>query len=120
MKKKSLVIEFENNDLKSKLEDANKEIASLNKIIQSSQEDQATKKLKGVEEQILKLLFETNQELYASDISQKFNIKIGIAEYHINNLLNLGYIGSLFNMEDDTCYYIEPSGRSYIIENKLT
>jgi len=110
-------LETENKTLKSNLEEAEKEIDRLNKIIQTSQEDQGIKKLKEIEEQILKLFFETNQEFYAANIASRFNINIGVAEYHINNLLKLGLISASYNMMDDTCYYINTNGRAHVVGN---
>jgi septation ring formation regulator EzrA len=117
LEKKFTILEEENKNLKSKLEDATKEIDRLNKIIQSFHKDQATEKLNEIEENILKLLFDTNQEFYASNIASKFRINIGVAEYHINNLLKSDFIGEICNVMDDTCYYINANGRAYIVEN---
>ncbi len=103
--------------LESELDEAHKEITRLNKIIEASNEEQAKEKLKEIEEQILKLLFDTNQHFYPSTMASKFNIKIGVIEYHLNNLLELDLIGSQYNTEDETHYYIITNGRAYIVEN---
>lgn len=108
--------ETENKTLKSNLEKATEEIYRLNEIIKSSQKDQGIKKLKEIEEQILKLFFDTNQEFYASNIASQFNISIGVAEYHINNLLELNLIYASYNVMDDTRYYINTNGRAHVVE----
>lgn len=117
LERKAAELEKENKTLKSEVEKSSKEIKRLNEIINSTQKDQSINKPKEIEEQILKLFFETNQEFYASNIANHFNMKIGVVEYHLNRLLELNFIGDLLNMVDDTRYYIKPKGREYIVEN---
>jgi len=119
--KKYAILETENKEFKSKFDEANKEIDRLNQIIKSlTQEKDTSDKINDIGKQILKCLFETNQEFYASDIARQFNISIGIAEYHIDNLLKLELIHGSYNMMEDPRYYISPDGRAYIVENSLT
>ncbi|MBI5559314.1 MAG: helix-turn-helix transcriptional regulator [Deltaproteobacteria bacterium] len=107
----------ENKALKSDLEKATKEINRLTKIIESSQKEQSVNKPKEIEEQILKHFFDTNQEFYVSNIASRFNISVGVAEYHINNLKKVGFIGDLLSSMDNTRYYITDRGREYIVAN---
>jgi len=87
-------LKTENKNLKINLDQANREIDRFNEIIISLQESQSIKKLDETENKILRLLFETNQKFHATAISNRFNINIGIAEYHINNLLEAKFINA--------------------------
>ena len=111
-------LETENKTLKSNLEKATKEIARLNNIVESFQKEQGIEKLKDIEEQILKFLFDINQALKATHIASKFGIDVGVAEYHISKLLKSNFIGNLLSTVDDTRYEITSKGRAYIVENK--
>lgn len=117
LERKASDFEIENKTLKSNLEEMAKKVDRLNKIIQASQENQGIKQFKEIEKQILKYFFDTNEQLYASNIASRFSLNIGATEYHLNNLLESELIGDLLAVGDDTRYYIKTKGRTYIMGN---
>jgi Na+/phosphate symporter len=106
-----------NKELGIKLEQAEAQISKLKEQLNSYQINNSTEKINENELNILKLLFDTNTELFAAHVSQHFNMPIGNAEYHLNNLLEKELIYAGYSAIEDTRYKINSDGRKYIIEN---
>lgn len=104
-------------ELETKLNQANDEVARLNGIVESSKKLDITDELNEIELQILKYFFDTNQQLLAGHITQELGIAVGNAEYHINKLLEFGFLHDLLTVGEPIRYQINANGRAYIIEN---
>ena len=104
-------------ELETQLETAKKEISGLQEKIKSIQSSIETNELDQNEQDILTTLLETNQNLFSSHISQRLNIPIGNAEYHLDNLVQKDLILPHYNYVEGTRYSINSNGRKYIIDN---
>lgn len=106
-----------NNELDSKLNKAHEEICRLNEIIEAAAKSQSIPKLKDVEITILKLLFDQNEEVSAYGIALEFDLDVGVAAYHLNNLFELELVSDTIDVEKEIAYLITPKGRTYIMEH---
>lgn len=104
-------------DLESQLQQAKQEIQKLKEELDRNTENQVLVVLEDIEVQILKMLFDSNQNFFAADLTQSFQSPIGNIEYHLNNLLEKKLINASYNVIDDTRYYISASGRAYVVKN---
>ncbi|MEJ2656722.1 MAG: hypothetical protein P8012_05940 [Desulfobacterales bacterium] len=116
-------LKTENKNLNISLEQKNKEIDRLNQIIHSLQEGQSIEKLNEAEYKILKIFFDANDEIIIEKIAQALSMKIQIVQYHVENLLNSGYVelstvGSDWFEKEPDKYRIKQKGRAFIIENQ--
>lgn len=114
--------------LDSQLENTTKEIERQHQIIKALQDTQGIKKYDEVTEQILKLFFDTGRELSINDFALAMSLNINIIQYHFdillqNDLITQTRVGfeSSWTGESSPCMYdLTPSGRKYIVENKIT
>jgi len=121
--KEILILQTENKNLKISLEQKNKEIERLNQVINSFNEGQSIKKLNDKEYKILKYFYDRNEEITIGRIAQNLSIEIRVVEYHVEKLLQSGFI-ELTKAEtnwipkEPAKYGIKQQGRAYIIENQ--
>jgi len=106
-----------NAELESQLQQAKQEAQKFKDKLDRNTRSQGLVSLEDIEVQILKLLFDSNQDLLAADLAQNFQSPIGNIEYHLNNLLEKKLINASYNMIDDTRYSISAGGRAYIVKN---
>jgi len=106
-----------NVELESQLQQAKQEIQSLRDELDKNAGSQSLVVLEDIEVQILKLLFDSNQDFIAVDLAQNFQTPIGNTEYHLNNLLEKKLINAFYSVIDDTRYHISADGRGYVIKN---
>ncbi len=107
-------LKAENANLSEALKNAREEINTLKASVSCSPDGAGN--LHETETQILQWLFDTDAEVSAQQVTHQFGIKIGNAEYHLNNLLEQEYIYDLLSSYGNT-YHIDTNGRKYIIEN---
>ncbi len=125
LKEKFSLLEKENKELESKLEDATKEIDRFNKLTQKPQRAayQEEEKLNEVTEQILQQFFKTGEEMSPGYFASSLSLEISVIEYHFDILIKNGYIDhassnrSFITGQSSTTYLISSKGREYIMKN---
>jgi regulator of replication initiation timing len=71
-------------------------------------------------EKILKMFFDSAQDISDRQIAQKFQLNLSVAGYHTDKLFEKTFITSNFvAMGGDPRYGITPEGRKYVVENGL-
>lgn len=115
--KKHSALERENENLKTSLEQAHQEINRLNKIVETYTKTESIPELGKIPLDIVEELFEANEERTAESIASRFGLKVGIAIYHLDNLMEIGLIsrGPIIIDEPKT-YLINKAGRKYVAE----
>ncbi len=106
-----------NEILESQLQTAKEEIDKLQSIIDKTNTNQNNDGLAETTEEILKFLFDQNHDINLGHICNQFSLEKGVADYHIDNLMESGLIthGALF-VNQPPSYRISKEGRKYIIE----
>lgn len=125
--KKVSVLEQQNKYLQTSLDQATKEIERLNEIINVFQKNQTIKKYDEITKKILKLFFDTSQELSVNQVAANFSINISTAQYHFDllseaKLIIQTTIGDKSSWTGETTpdlFKLTPLGRKYVIGNIL-
>ncbi len=112
LKAKVAILETENADLKIANSDLKAEIARIKR---------PQKKLDAETEQLVQYFFTTGRELTAGDVASALTIDIGTVDYHFDLLFEAGLIMQTRAGSDsgEGMYEITPSGRKYVVENKI-
>ncbi len=110
-------LQTQNEQLNTSLNTANQEIERLQKIIDTAAESQGGEKLDEVKENILKALFESNNNASIKQLAQHFQLQESVVDYHIDFLKEQKLIkhGTL-RMNHPITYEISKDGRKYVIE----
>ena len=120
---KSKVLEHENNNFKTQLSQATKEIEKLKEVVESSAESSKSHKLDDIKEKILQLLFQVGEEVDLVQLCTQLSLDKSTAEYHLTTLEDGNYIYTRYYQGDwvsgesgFTAHEIAQNGRKYVVE----
>ena len=107
----------ENKHLRVTLKQAKQEIVKFEKILDTNTGSSTPPDFDDISKQILKKLFETNDEITAEDLAEFLNVPADLMEHRIDELMNKNLIdyGSLMLGEPAT-YLLSKEGRKYVTE----
>ncbi len=102
-------------------------LARINETLENQKADpqveipQAEEQINLTEEEtnILKLLFDTNNDFSPEELAHRFSMAVGNVEYHLNKLLDYEFVHDHLNMVTGATYSINSKGRAYIVENNM-
>ncbi len=127
LKSENAILNGKGNVIESQLDKAMKEIERLNQIIEGLKKDDTKTHLDAVTEKILKLLFDTAQEMSIDYIASFLSMDISTAQYHFDLLSEAKLIIQTTLAEKSPWtgqniparYELTSSGRKYVVENIL-
>jgi hypothetical protein len=127
LKSENAVLKDKAKHFESKINDAAKEIQRLNEIINAFQKHQGIRKYDEVTEDVLKVFFQFGRDLSIYDCVRALSLDVSTIRYHFDLLLegNLiiqtraGFDSSWTGESSPDMYDLTPTGRKYIVENKL-
>jgi len=128
LKSENAIFKSEKNTIQSQLNKAMKEVERLSQLIHGLKKDDTKTHLDAVTEKVLKLFFDAGRELSINEVAAALSMNIGIAQYHFDLLLDAKLIiettgadeSPLTGKSTPALFELTPSGRKYVIENKLT
>ena len=117
LEEKNTHLSERNKDLESQAASLKEEVEKLKSIIDEIGNNQNNNNLPEVTHDILKFLFDQQNDANTGYIGNHFSLDIGVTEYHIDKLKDLGLIehGALF-VNQPLTYRISKEGRKYIVE----
>jgi predicted nuclease with TOPRIM domain len=126
LKSENAILKGKEDTIESKLNKATKEIERLNEVIKVPKKDGEKPRLDAVTEKVLKLFFDTGQELSVNQVAGKLSINISTAQYHFDLLSEAKLIiqtttgdkSSWTGESTPALFELTYSGRKYVIENK--
>ena len=127
LKSENALLKGKEDTIESKLNKATKEIERLNEVIKVPKKDGGKPRLDAVTEKVLKLFFDTGQDLSVNQVAGKLSINISTAQYHLDLLSEAKLIvqtttgdKSSWTAESTPALFeLSYSGRKYVIENKI-
>jgi len=127
LKSENAILKGKEDTIESKLNKATKEIERLNEVIKVPKKDGEKPRLDAVTEKVLKLFFDTGQELSVNQVAGKLSINISTAQYHFDLLSEAKLIvqtttgdkSSWTGESTAALFEVSYSGRKYVIENKI-
>jgi predicted nuclease with TOPRIM domain len=127
LKSENAILKGKEDTTESKLNKATKEIERLNQVIKVPKRDGKKPRLDAVTEKVLKLFFDTGQELSVNQVAAKLSINISTAQYHFDLLseaklivqITTGDKSSWTGETTPALFELSYSGRKYVIENKI-
>ncbi len=121
LEEKNSHLQERNKELEAQLQKANEEIGQLQSIVQANSKDKGTDVLANATQNVLKYFFDTAVDFTAERVCQQFSLEPGIAQYHIDNLMEKELLthGALY-VNQPMRYCISKRGRAYIIEQTTT
>ena len=127
LKSENAILKGKEDTTESKLNKATTEIEQLNEFIKVRKKDGKKPRLDAVTEKVLKLFFDTGQELSVNQVAGKLSINISTAQYHFDLLSEANLIvqtttgdkSSWIAESTPTLFELSYSGRKYVIENKI-
>ena len=127
LKSENAILKGKEDTTESKLNKATTEIEQLNEFIKVPKKDGKKPRFDAVTEKVLKLFFDTGQELSVNQVAGKLSINISTAQYHFDLLSEANLIvqtttgdkSSWIAESTPTLFELSYSGRKYVIENKI-
>jgi predicted nuclease with TOPRIM domain len=127
LKSENAILKGKEDTIESKLDKATKEIERPNEVIEVPKKDGEKPRLDVVTEKVLKLFFDTGQELSVDQVAGKVGINISTAQYHFDLLLEAKLIvqtttgdkSSWTGKSTPALFELSYSGRKYVIEKIL-
>jgi predicted nuclease with TOPRIM domain len=86
LKLENAILKGKEDTIESNLNKATEEIERLNEVIKVPKQDAEKPRLDAVTEKVLKLFFDTGQELSVNQVAGKLSINISTAQYHFDLL----------------------------------
>jgi predicted nuclease with TOPRIM domain len=127
LKSENAILKGKEDTIESNLNKATKEIERLNEVIKVPKKGGEKPRLDAVTEKVLKLFFDTGQELSVNQVAGKLSINISTAQYHFDLLSEANLIvqtttgdkSSWIAESTPVQFELSYSGRKYVIENKI-
>ena len=127
LKSENAILKGKEDTTESKLNKATTEIEPLNEFIKVPKKDGKKPRLDAVTEKVLKLFFDTGQELSVNQVAGKLSINISTAQYHFDLLSEAKLIvqtttgdkSSWTGESTSALFELSYLGRKYVIENKM-
>ncbi len=127
LKSENALLKGKGDTIESKLSKAKKEIEPLSEVIKAPKSDGEKRRLDAATEKVLKLFFDTGQELSVHQVAGKLSIDVGAAQTHFDLLSKVKLIVQT-NTDDKSSgtdertpalFELSYSGRKYVVENKI-
>ena len=127
LKSENAILKGKKDTIKSKPDKTTSEMERLNEVIKVSKKGGEEPRLDAVTEKVLKLFFETGQELSVNQVAGKLSIDVSTAQYHFDLLSKAKLIvqattddsSSRVGGSTPALFELSYSGRKYVIENKM-
>lgn len=127
LKSENAILKGKEDTIKSKLNKATKEMERPNEVINVPKKGGEQPRMDAVTKKVLKLFFDTGQELSVDQVAGKLSIDISTAQHHFDLLTKAKLI--VQTVTDDkspwigegapALFELSYSGRKYVIENKI-
>ena len=127
LKLENAILKSKEDTIESKLNKATKEMERLDEVIKVPKKGGEKPRLDSVTEKVLKLFFDTGQELSVNQVAGKLSINISTAQYHFDLLSEAKLIvqttagdkSSWIGESNPVLFELSYHGRKYLIENKI-
>jgi len=127
LKSENAILKGKEDTTESKLNKETTEIERLNEFIKVPKKDVILFNVTATTEKVLKLFFDTGQELSVNQVAGKLSINISTAQYHFDLLSEAKLIvqtttgdkSSWTGESTSALFELSYLGRKYVIENKM-
>lgn len=109
----------ENTKLKRELDEANNQIQRLQESITANTKE-GERNLSQKERVILRLLFDKHSYIRIEEIANFVQLDQSMAKYHVNNLVEIGFVHDSLSSGSPTTYCINDKGIKFVAEKLST